>query len=364
MSDTNSPGSRVRLLLWLHCGIFSVLAWVGEVASAAELELLTAEERSGYLNFTHRDSIASRNDLPIFDAILERGLASISPAERAEIRGNWINLGFAGVSAFDQLLYRLGLLLAIMLVAGIAVSAWIYSIRRQVAYRTQVLNEDLDERERIEELNHRLVSAVEQSAEFVVIVSNAGVVEYANLAFMLASGAMDANGKKLESFATDADQEIVRTALNSLESSHVWRGRVRLSSGNVADIEVAMTITRIRYDTIADGFVATGRDISHEEELEARLRHGEKLSALGTLAGGIAHDFNNLLVPIISYSDLVREEIDTKLVHTARLHFASRSQMSTRWWARAPSSAKIKPRAICCMNSPSGWRVEPTIWTP
>ena len=197
-------------------------------------------------------------------------------------------------------------------IAAIVASTWIYALRRQVARRTNALNEELIEREKIEELNHRLVSAVEQSAEFVVIINNEGVVEYANLAFMLASGVMDATGKKLEALATRADQQIIVKALDSLGSSHVWRGRVHLCSSNDAEIDVAMTITRIRYDTIADGFVATGRDISHEEELEARLRHGEKLSALGTLAGGIAHDFNNLLVPILSYTDIIRQESSDK----------------------------------------------------
>ena len=56
-------------------------------------------------------------------------------------------------------------------------------------------------------------------------------------------------------------------------------------------------------DGSIDGFVATGRDVTKEEQLEARLRQGERLSALGTLAGGIAHDFNNLLVPITGYTD-------------------------------------------------------------
>ncbi|MBD3344735.1 MAG: response regulator [Chitinivibrionales bacterium] len=48
-------------------------------------------------------------------------------------------------------------------------------------------------------------------------------------------------------------------------------------------------------------------DISQEKELENRLRHVQKMEALGHLAGGVAHDFNNILGAILGYADMVRE---------------------------------------------------------
>ena len=56
---------------------------------------------------------------------------------------------------------------------------------------------------------------------------------------------------------------------------------------------------------ITDQELASQRQV----DLETRLRHSEKLTALGTLAGGIAHDLNNILVPIQALSKLVMREL-------------------------------------------------------
>ncbi len=51
------------------------------------------------------------------------------------------------------------------------------------------------------------------------------------------------------------------------------------------------------------------QDITERRVIEERLRHGEKLDAIGQLAGGIAHDFNNMLSGILGYADLLLHDL-------------------------------------------------------
>ncbi len=48
---------------------------------------------------------------------------------------------------------------------------------------------------------------------------------------------------------------------------------------------------------------------AEKEELEEKLRHSQKMEAIGTMAGGVAHDFNNMLTAINGFGTLLTLEL-------------------------------------------------------
>lgn len=57
------------------------------------------------------------------------------------------------------------------------------------------------------------------------------------------------------------------------------------------------------------GVVLAFRDVTETLRLQDLAERARRLEAAGTVAGQVAHDFNNLLAPVMSYPELIREEL-------------------------------------------------------
>lgn len=68
------------------------------------------------------------------------------------------------------------------------------------------------------------------------------------------------------------------------------------------------------------GYIGQSLDVTERRTIEARLRHSEKMEALGQLAGGVAHDFNNILGVVVAYTDLLLSRSDERSVQEMHLN--------------------------------------------
>jgi len=173
---------------------------------------------------------------------------------------------------------------------------------------TDRLQHQMAKRQEAEQQMQRLILAVEQAAEMVIVLDKSGCVQYANPATRHIVGLQQGELLGLNPFMLErsSDQaERVAKVWQEISAGNTWSGSLvqRLKDGSERLLE--QTIAPVRDDTGSIiGFVVIGRDVTREHILEERLRQAQKMEAIGTLAGGIAHDFNNILAAIIGYAEL------------------------------------------------------------
>jgi PAS domain S-box-containing protein len=284
-----------------------LLADSGAVLPYMQREGINNVRVAGDTGIEDYQAIGIRKDWPLLTSAIDKGLASISAEEKRSIERRWLNLSGVDPIELQRLRLRVVTLGAAILFAAVAVFLWNVSLRRLVRARTRQLETELGERQRAEAARARLAIAVEQSAAYVLLIDRNGHIEYANRAFERASGHEDVTGRSLVSMAADRSADTLRRAFADLKQGGAWHGRVFMARAKGQNFRVAMVIVPILEDATGEGgYIASGSDVTLEEQLESQLRQGERLSALGTFAGGIAHDFNNLLMPILGYVDLLR----------------------------------------------------------
>jgi PAS domain S-box-containing protein len=173
---------------------------------------------------------------------------------------------------------------------------------------------DVTARRQADQERARLVTAIEQSADAIVLTDPGGAILYVNPAFERVTGygaaeVLGGNPSVLKSGAHD--RSFYEAMWATLLAGETWEGRFtnRRRDGRLFLEDATISPVRDREDGLV-GYVAVKRDVTRQVQLEGQLAQAQKMEAIGRLAAGVAHDFNNVLAIILSLSDLALQRGD------------------------------------------------------
>ncbi len=182
---------------------------------------------------------------------------------------------------------------------------------------------DISQRKRAEAEHLRLVTAIEQSPEAVVMTNTAGEIEYVNPAFTRITGysrdeALGQNPRILKS--GEQEPAFYQQLWATILQGKIWEGEVINRRKDGSRYTEQMSIAPVRGDAgEVTHFIATKQDVTARKQLELQLIQAQKMEAVGRLAGGVAHDFNNLLTIINGYAELIADRISSGDRHRGML---------------------------------------------
>ncbi|MEO5328711.1 MAG: ATP-binding protein [Magnetococcus sp. THC-1_WYH] len=165
-----------------------------------------------------------------------------------------------------------------------------------------------------EEAMRRLATAVNQTAEMVLITDPSGHVLYVNPAFESVTGypRHAILGTNVLFFPDDGHNQSLRDKISqAIATGTPFRQRFPAPkhNGHIIHADITWSVVRDEKGKITS-HVVVGRDMTRELEWGNHLKKYQKLEAIGTLAGGIAHDFNNILTVILSYTELAMDDLE------------------------------------------------------
>lgn len=126
---------------------------------------------------------------------------------------------------------------------------------------------------------------------------------------LLGPGVIDRQARVDQLFQGDDGARELREALATgmRGDSASFEAKLRTASGG--ETLCAVNLTPLPSSGSERALRLSIVDIGEKRNLEERLRHAERMDAIGQLAGGVAHDFNNQLGGILGYADLLSERV-------------------------------------------------------
>ncbi len=223
-------------------------------------------------------------------------------------------------------------------------TAYVLHLNQRLKQSKYVLEMEVRERMRAERGLLHLSSALEQSADIVMITDVDGVIEYVNAAFEEVTGydreeAVNSPARILKSGYHD--QEFYERLWSTILEGRVFKEVMinRRKDGSLYYEEKTITPLKTEDGRVLS-FVSTGRDITRRIEAEERARqreaqlaHVSRISLMGEMASSLAHELNQPLAAIVNYANgclrrLEQPEIDRDALRQALESISTQGERS------------------------------------
>lgn len=143
----------------------------------------------------------------------------------------------------------------------------------------------------------RLSTALEQTADIVVITDNKGLIQYVNPAYEMVTGyeLREVIRSLAVPFQVNQLQAETRMSLwDTILNDNVWQGNItnRKKDGTIFEEEITVSPVRDENNTIIN-YVAISRDITHRRQLESIAEASNLMKNYGYIFSGIRHEIGN-----------------------------------------------------------------------
>jgi two-component system sensor histidine kinase PilS (NtrC family) len=214
--------------------------------------------------------------------------------------GGWRFLGESG--AFAEVV--------ILVVSLLLVASLVGHLVRTAGESDRELGQTRSE---LETARVRIESIVDNVGSGLALVDGEGRVAYLNHAGARILGVSEegVRGREYRVAFADVPAFCERIAI-ALESGHTEsRADFFIRKGKSGGTPIGLSTSLLRGDGGGDhGVVAIFQDLTEARRLEERLRHEDRLAALGEFAAGLAHEIRNPLNAIKGSVDLLKEDLD------------------------------------------------------
>ncbi len=173
---------------------------------------------------------------------------------------------------------------------------------------------DITSRKQADAERKRLMAAIMQAGDAVVMTDAQGIIEFVNPAFERITGfssgdVIGQNPRILRS--GKQDNKFYDDLWNTISAGKIWSGTMinKRKDDQLYTEEMSISPIRDASERIVN-YVAVKRDISEHLRLTEQFQQAQKMEAVGLLAGGVAHDYNNMLSVILGYTELALGKID------------------------------------------------------